>query len=193
MKRTNPRHGFTLIELLVVIAIIGLLASIVLISLDEPKRQAEAAVMLKNLRSMEQAFILLAAEKGIDQWWTFDYNPTIQELIDDPNFGLDTYLSLAPTPPAGGGEAFRYDSDRDDDGDGTYDDEGDPEVLNACEADVSGRGVNIMISGASREHFDIINPIVDGEDEVNPNYCGQIKWSGGNFIFYQMSEHFLIF
>jgi prepilin-type N-terminal cleavage/methylation domain-containing protein len=68
MKQTNKR-GFTLIELLVVIAIIGILASVVLASLNTARdkgRDASAKSSMSALRAQ--------AEMGADQAGTYTAN-----------------------------------------------------------------------------------------------------------------------
>jgi len=60
----SNKQGFTLIELLVVIAIIGLLASIVLASLNSARKKSRDARRLADLKQLQNALELYANDNG---------------------------------------------------------------------------------------------------------------------------------
>lgn len=58
------QKGFTLIELLVVVSIIGLLASIVLVSLNSARAKAREARRLADLQQIDRALALYYSDNG---------------------------------------------------------------------------------------------------------------------------------
>lgn len=68
------KKGFTLIELLVVVSIIGVLATIILSSLNETRQRAQEAVVFSEVRSLRQALELYYLDNN--QYPIFDSNAT---------------------------------------------------------------------------------------------------------------------
>jgi prepilin-type N-terminal cleavage/methylation domain-containing protein len=60
----NTKRGFTLIELLVVIAIIGILASVVLASLNSAREKANQASIKANLKNLQADAALYYDDNG---------------------------------------------------------------------------------------------------------------------------------
>lgn len=99
MKAKNKR-GFTLIELLVVIAIIGILASVVLASLNTAREKSRDAKRISDVKQLQLALELYfdSSTTGYpvsDATWVADLTPT--------------YIPVMPTPPTGtGATAYSY-------------------------------------------------------------------------------------
>lgn len=85
----SDRRGFTLIELLVVIAIIGVLASIVLVSLNTARAKARDARRISDLRQLQLALEIYADQNA-------GKYPTSLTLLSPGQ------ISKVPTDPVGG-------------------------------------------------------------------------------------------
>jgi prepilin-type N-terminal cleavage/methylation domain-containing protein/prepilin-type processing-associated H-X9-DG protein len=113
----KPRHGLTLVELLVVIAVIGLLAALLLPSLSSAKANTRQIACLGNLRQLEVACQMYAADNGgslvqnVEFATGFNFNfPTNSWVYGDMKFQQDAanvrmiqtgeLFSYAPQPLA---------------------------------------------------------------------------------------------
>lgn len=94
MIRKN-KSGFTLVELLVVIAIIGILASVVLVSLNTARQKARDVRRIADIRQ-----VTLALENYYDD--NLAYPVAISSLAPD-------YIASVPTDPQNG-SAYLYNS-----------------------------------------------------------------------------------
>jgi len=78
--RPSLASGFTLIELLVVIAIIGILAGIVLTSLNSARAKAKSAAIKSEMKSFQTTMVMLKDIEGVhpagNDCEIFDYTNT---------------------------------------------------------------------------------------------------------------------
>lgn len=104
--RQKKKSGFTLIELLVVIAIIGLLASIVLVSLNSARKKARDAKRLTDISQIQTALEMYydnngrypaktQNECGGTEGYTTSANDFMKPLVDAD------LLASYPVDPAG--------------------------------------------------------------------------------------------
>jgi len=110
MLKIKKQKGFTLIELLVVIAIIGILASVVLVSLGGARAKARDARRESDVRQVS-----LAQEMYYDQWTEYATVSAVAgaqitiiagELGNIVStWGIGSYLNPLPQDPGGGAVA----------------------------------------------------------------------------------------
>jgi len=93
---TKKKRGFTLIELLVVIAIIGILASIVLVSLGGARKKARDARRESDIRQIGTAMEMFYSDS--EAYFTSATMPT----------AIGTYLPQVPKDPGAGSPAYGW-------------------------------------------------------------------------------------
>jgi len=81
LKKIKNNRGFTLIELLVVISIIGMLAAVVMISLNDARRDAQITKFNEEVRQVELAIQLYRDSVGGIEYYSNDH----------PAYGGDPY------------------------------------------------------------------------------------------------------
>ena len=121
-KIFHKNNGFTLIELLVVISIISLLASVMLVALNNTRIKARDVKRLADLKQIYNALELYYSDNGHypntnDSWSCFDCVPYISTAVINPNAAsiaaaLLPYMSGSPKDPKnlGGDSGYLYTS-----------------------------------------------------------------------------------
>lgn len=106
---TINKKGFTLIELLVVIAIIGILASIVLVSLNNARSKARDVKRVADVRQLQ-----LALEGYYDDIRAYPGGDgsavTCSGVAATLTALVPNYISALPIDPGGGSLVYAYDA-----------------------------------------------------------------------------------
>lgn len=106
------QKGFTLIELLVVIAIIGLLASVVLVSLNSARKKARDAKRIADIKQMQKALEFYNDKYGHypdgdgDGCWGWDIGNQTLPFLN--NGSLNEFMSKPPIDPSATGNCSGY-------------------------------------------------------------------------------------
>ena len=110
----KKQKGFTLIELLVVIAVIGLLAAIVLVSLNNARTKARDMKRLADMRQIILALALYHDENDGNYPQENSSNGSWEHSYEDGGDFIDAlkddgYMSVVPVDPInGGGKHYSY-------------------------------------------------------------------------------------
>ena len=102
------RKGFTLIELLVVIAIIGVLASIVLASLNTARAKSRDARRISDVKQLQLALELYFDGAGTGQYPAANGNCTVADHQGLNVLVTNNYISSIPTDPNSAALCYRY-------------------------------------------------------------------------------------
>ncbi len=100
-KTHNLSNGFTLIELLVVVAIIGLLSSIVTVSVSSARNKALDTERMETMRQLEiQANISILEKKAIPVVADFSHSTTLAEAKtptdEEKQISIMKYIGILP-------------------------------------------------------------------------------------------------
>jgi len=95
-KRLQKSRGFTLIEMLVVIVVIGILATIVLVSVSSGRKKAQATKAKTDMVELSKAFEMAASAGCRNVNFT-----AAGEFQCTPSGGVLTTFATISTPPPG--------------------------------------------------------------------------------------------
>lgn len=93
MLRISTRSGgFTLVELIIVIAIIGILASIVLLGLNESRAKSRDVARVSDVQQIELALALYREQSGSYPVALSELSPAFLPVVPTDPFSGDDYV-----------------------------------------------------------------------------------------------------
>jgi type II secretion system protein G len=101
--KSSSNRGFTLIELLVVVAIIGLLASIILVSLNTARKKGRDARRIGDLKEIQTALELYYSDHN-----NYPVATTQASAVTALTALSPTYISTLTDDPLGGSYHYVY-------------------------------------------------------------------------------------
>jgi len=107
-KRSRFLTGFTLIELLVVIAIIGILATMVLVTLNTARGKARDARRWSDMTQISKAMALFYDDAKPNSYPNISKNQQSITATRWNNSGLNKYIANAPVDPGGSTYYWKY-------------------------------------------------------------------------------------
>lgn len=170
----RANKGFTLIELLVVISIIGVIASLILTSVNNARDRARIARLATDYREIKKALILSLFEEDRTTWWTETElgtgNPVLSNLYNRSTGVASTFSDFYQTSP-GFNPFSSYEYQYDHDGDS----------FTGCSY---AAGANLLVYGTTLEQRQMIDLYFDGKLSST---CGLITYdtgATGNLIYH---------
>ncbi len=172
------KKGFTLIELLIVIAIIGILASIVIVSLNSARQKAQYSKALTEMKGIEKALQLTLLDEGLDEWWDENDSSFSALLGSTGNIPINDVRTISVGPMATLSDYLQDDLYvPGSSGEYAYDNDMDGEVQFPCSSSriLNNRGVNLIYAnagGIDAGFFEYLDDTVDKGDGAD---CGRIR------------------
>lgn len=101
LNKNMKNKGFTILELLIVIAIIGILAAIILASLNTARQKSRDARRIEDIKQIQNALALYFESQATNSY------PGGQEGTTFDNALAPTYIPVVPDDPSGGDYQYK--------------------------------------------------------------------------------------